>query len=297
MLKNSISRRNFLKAGPVLVATGFSFRTETKIKVYHIGLQLNSIREAMLENPVSTLESIAKIGYKEVEHAHYIGHHFYGFQASEFSKILKSYGLAMPTSQTIFRKEHWLEANNDVSDSWKKTIEDALIIGQEYLFSPWFDWDLRQPEEMKRGIAAYEHCGEICRAAGLRFGFHNHSSEFEIEYAGAPVYEYMLDNWDLTYVCQQMDLCNMVIVGADPMYWLRRYPHQFESMHVKDKAPGKNESTLLGAGTLDLESILAFAKKHTPVKYWVIEQESFEAKAPLESAAYNLRKFKEYGFI
>ena len=68
-------------------------------------------------------------------------------------------------------------------------------------------------------------------------------------------------------------------------------------MHVKDKLAGKNESTHLGAGTLDLEAIFAFAKKNTPIKYWVIEQESYGDKTPLEAVAYDLRRFKEYGFI
>jgi hypothetical protein len=48
---------------------------------------------------------------------------------------------------------------------------------------------------------------------------------------------------------------------------------------------------------LDMEAILAFAEKHTPVKCWIIEQESYGSQTPLEAAAYSLRCFKEYGFI
>ncbi|GHB80627.1 sugar phosphate isomerase [Persicitalea jodogahamensis] len=280
-----------------MLAVNSPFRVEPQIKVYHIGLQLYSVREAMQKNPELTLESVAKIGFKEIEHANYIDEKFYGFRATEFSEILKNCGLVMPTSHTQFRKDHWLESKNDVSDAWKKTIEDALVVGQEYLISPSFAWDLTQPDEMMRGTAAYNRCGEVCREAGLRFGFHNHLVEFETKYEGEPVYEYLLRNWDLAYVCQQLDLCNMAIAGADPMHWLRRYPHQFESMHVKDKASGKAESTLLGTGVLDLETILAFAKKHTPIKYWIIEQESFGNRTPLESVGYDLKKFKEFGFI
>ncbi len=251
----------------------------------------------MKKDPVGTLKAVAKVGYKEVEHADYRDRKFYGFSAPEFKKNLKDAELTMPSSHTIFHKAYWLEAQNDVTDAWKQTIEDALTVGQEYLISPWFEWDLTQPDEMKRGVAAYERSGEICRAAGLRFGFHNHKVEFENNYADQPIYEYMLRNWSLANICQQLDTCNMAIAGADPMYWLRRYPHQFESLHVKDRAPGKEESTLLGTGSLDMEEILAFAKKHTPVKYWIIEQESYGSRTPLEAVSYDLRRFKDYGFI
>ncbi|WP_373514137.1 TIM barrel protein [Persicitalea sp.] len=297
MIQNSINRRHFLKAGAAVLAVSLPLGAAPNIKVYHIGLQLFSVRDAMKQDPLGTLKAVRQVGYKEVEHADYRDRKFYGFSAPEFKKTLENIGLAMPSSHTIFRKAHWLEAQSDVTDTWKQTIEDALIVGQEYLISPWFEWDLTQPDAMKRGVAAYERCGEICRAAGLRFGFHNHTVEFENKYAGQPIYDYMLRNWTLANVCQQLDLCNMAIAGADPMEWLRRYPHHFESMHVKDRELGEDKSTLLGTGSLDMEGILAFAKKHTPVKYWIIEQESYGSKTPLEAVAYDLRRFKEYGFI
>ncbi|MPR32934.1 sugar phosphate isomerase/epimerase family protein [Salmonirosea aquatica] len=295
---NSITstRRSFLQTCAALLP-GLALAAKPAIKVYHIGLQLYSIRDEMKKDPIGALNSVAKIGYKEVEAADYTNRKFYGFAAAEFRKILEDTGLSMPTAHTVFRKAHWLEAQNDVTDAWKATLEDALMVGQEYLISPWFEWDLTNPDEMKKGVAAYNRCGELCNQAGLRFGFHNHRAEFEVKYDGQPVYEYMLRNWDLRNVSQQMDLCNLALANTDPMYWLRRYPHQFESMHVKDRLAGKDQSTHLGAGTLDLEEIFAFAKKNTPVKYWVIEQESYGTKTPLEAVAYDLRRFKEYGFL
>ncbi len=290
------TRRSFLQTCAFLLP-GLSQAAWPTIKVYHISLQLYSIRDAMKKDPSVTLKAVAKMGYKEVEAADYQNRKFYGYTTSEFRKILEDNNLSMPTSHVVFQKAHWLEAQNDVTDEWKKTMEDALTVGQEYLISPWFAWDLSNPDEMKKGVAAYNRCGEICNEAGLRFGYHNNTAEFEKKYDGQPVYEYMLRNWDLAKVCQQMDLCNLAIANADPIYWLRKYPHQFESMHVKDRLAGTDESTHLGAGTLNLEEIFAFAKKNTPVKYWVIEQESYGTKEPLEAVAYDLRRFKEYGFI
>lgn len=290
------TRRSFLQSGITFLA-GLPLATLPTIKVYHIGLQLYSVREDMKKDPLATLKAVAKIGYKEVEPADYQNRKFYGFAAPEFKNILEANGLSMPTAHILFRKTHWLETPNDVTDEWKKTCDDALAAGQDYLISPGFEWDLTDSDEMKKGVAAFNRCGERCNEAGLRFGFHNHTVEFEKKYDGQPVYEYMLRNWDLANVCQQMDLCNLAIANADPIYWLRRYPHHVESLHVKDRLAGKSESTHLGTGTLDMEGILAFAKKNTPVKYWVIEQESYGNKSPLETVGYNLSRFKEYGFI
>lgn len=290
------NRRAFLQTCAALFP-GLALVGHPAIKVYHIGLQLYSVREEMKKDPLGTLKAVARIGYKEVEAADYHNRKFYGFTAPEFRKILEDTGLSMPTSHVVFGKAHWLESQNNVTDAWKTTLEDALTIGQEYLISPGFEWDITDADEMKKGVAAFNRCGEICHEAGLRFGFHNHTAEFETQYDGQPVYEYMLRNWDLAHVCQQMDLCNLAVANADPLYWLRRYPHQFESLHVKDKLAGRTESTHLGTGTLALEEIFAFAKKNTPVKYWVIEQESYGSKTPLEAVAYDLRRFKEFGFI
>ena len=43
-----------------------------------LSIQLYSIREAMSKDPMGSLTQIAKIGYKNVEHANYIDRKFYG---------------------------------------------------------------------------------------------------------------------------------------------------------------------------------------------------------------------------
>jgi sugar phosphate isomerase/epimerase len=291
-MQDSLSRRSFLKAGAATLAS-FPLLYSPAIKVYHIGLQLYSVRDDMQKDPVGTLEKIAKIGYKEVEHAQYINRRVYGFTAKEFKKVLDDTGLSMPTSHTLFKKEYWLKEQNDVSDEWKMALEDALTMGQSYIISPQFDWDFKNPDELKKGVEAFQRCGELTHEAGLRFGYHNHSAEFEIKYKGEPVYDYMINQWDRTHVFLQLDLANLSVGHADPMVWLRKHPLRFESMHVKDRQKSTPESTLLGQGVLNLDEIVTFANKNTFVKYWIIEQESYGSTSPLEAARLNLKYFKE----
>ena len=89
------SRRTFLKNSTVLLAgtallskTSFAASKPNEI----VGLQLYSVRDDMKKDPVGTLTQLAKMGYKNVEHANYIERKFYGFSAIEFKKILDDLG-------------------------------------------------------------------------------------------------------------------------------------------------------------------------------------------------------------
>src|SRR5512133_471741 len=103
------SRRTFLKNSAVLLA-GTALLSKTalaKAKPGEIlGLQLYSVREDMKKDPTGTLTQLAKMGYKNVEHANYIDRKFYGFKPSEFKKILDDLGLKMPSGHTVMGKNH-----------------------------------------------------------------------------------------------------------------------------------------------------------------------------------------------
>ena len=70
-----------------------------------VGLQLYSVRDDMSKDPKGSLKKLADMGYKVVEHAGYAGRKFYGFQPSEFKKILDDLGLKMYSGHVEFRDE------------------------------------------------------------------------------------------------------------------------------------------------------------------------------------------------
>lgn len=295
-MKKNITRREALLTAAAIVP-GLAALANPGIKKYHIGVQLYSVRAEMEKNPLDTLKKIAEIGYREVEHANYVNQKIYGYSALEFKKILDDLGLSMPTSHTGFKKTHWDKTKNDITDDYKKTIDDAVVTGQKIMIIPGFDWDKKNIEEVKKGIEAFNRLGEIASKSGLRIGFHNHHQEFEERYEGGFLYDFMLREWDPDYVVQQLDIANMSLAGVDPMLLLRRYPKHYESIHVKDFDPKTKLSTHLGEGSLKMEEILTFAKKNTPIQYWVIEQEDYGTKTPLEAIDFDLHRFRKYGFI
>jgi sugar phosphate isomerase/epimerase len=303
MSKQTSSRRQFIRQSATLLgaaAVAPSLLTGEAKRAKHIGLQLYSVRDDMKKDPVDTLKKLAAMGYTELEHAAYTGAYpdaypqrkIYGYSSREFRKIIDDLGMKMPTSHVVFSMAHWDSAKNDMKDVWKNVVEDALILGQKYIISPWFDADKTKLEEVKKGIDIYNKVGMATAKQGLRFGFHNHHQEFTQKFDGEYLYDIMLNTLDLKYVCQQLDICNMSIADVDPMRWLRKFPKHFELMHVKDRDKTKPESTLLGDGALKMGEILEFARKNTKVKYWVLEQESYGDKTPMECVKIDLERMK-----
>jgi len=136
-------RRQFIK-NSALTLMGIALLSEessalTLKKKERIGIQLYSIRAAMKENPLGTLQKLAEMGYTIVEHANYVNRKFYGYTPAEFKKILEDLGMKMPSGHTVLSKIHWDETIKDFTDAWKYTIEDAAFMGQKFVISPYLD--------------------------------------------------------------------------------------------------------------------------------------------------------------
>ena len=108
------SRRTFLKTG-AMAALGAAilpqsvFASGKSKQKGMVGLQLYSVRDDMMKDPVGSLTQLAKMGYVYVEHANYIDQKFYGFLAPEFRKVLDGLGLKMISGHTVMGNQHWDE--------------------------------------------------------------------------------------------------------------------------------------------------------------------------------------------
>lgn len=295
-MTDRLTRREALITGLVTLSalTSFAFPA---IKRYNISVHLQSLQEEMKTDPAGTLARISKMGYRQIEPAQYTEPKMYGYSASEFRKLMDDLGLRILTSHTSFKKEHWNNAHNDITDAFKQTITDALVTGQQLLVVPYFDWNMQDIGEVKKGIEAMNRMGEIALQSGLRIAYHNQQQEFQQRYNGEYLYDFMLSEWDLKYVSQQLDLANMALAGVDPMVFLKKYPHHYASIHVNDIDKNSNQSTHLGEGGLDLDNLLSFARRSTQIQYWVLAQENYGLKSPFQAMEDNLNRFKRYGFI
>lgn len=300
------SRRVFLKNGALTIAgaTMFSsFLMASDIAGELVGVQLYSVRDDMKSDALGTLKKLAAMGYKHVEHAGYSNRKFYGYTAAEFKKILDDLGMKMPSGHTVMRDNHWNADAKDFTDEWKDTVEDAAVVGQQIVISPSLGEGLRKDyDALIRFMDVFNKSGELCKKSGMKFGYHNHDFEFSESLNGKKLFDIILENTEHSLVAQQLDVGNMYGAGGIALDVINKYPGRFESMHVKDEIKsekgemGGYESTILGKGILPVKEIVDAGKKIGGTKHFIIEQESYQGKSPLDCMKEDLAVMKKWGY-
>jgi len=248
------------------------------------------------------LKQLASFGYKYVEHANYINRKFYGYSAADFRKVLDDLGLKMPSGHTVMGKAHWDADKKEFTDTWKWTVEDAAVAGQQFVISPWLDDSLRKTyDDLVRYMEVFNMSGELCKKSGMKFGYHNHDFEFSQQLNGQAVYDIMLTNTDPALVMQQLDIGNLYNGGAKAIDIVKKFPGRFESMHVKDEILAKSgrekyESTVLGKGIVNVKEVIDLGRKSGGTIHFIIEQESYQGQAPLDAVKEDLEIMKKWGY-
>jgi len=299
------SRRTFVKTGTVAaLGTAIfpgSLLAPKKPKGV-VGLQLYSVRQDMTKDPLGSLKQLAEMGYVYVEHANYIKRKFYSYSAIEFKKILDDLGLKMISGHTVMGRQHWDAAKKDFSDSWKQTIDDAAVLGQKYVISPSMDNSMRKSYDDFMGyMEVFNKCGDLCEKQGMKFGYHNHDFEFSESLNGEKLFDIMMKSIDPDKVVIQLDIGNLYNGGAIALDVVKKYPGRFENLHVKDEiaaTEGNAEyiSTILGAGIVNTKNVVKLATKIGGTTCYIIEQESYGDKTPMECVKEDLAIMKKWGY-
>ncbi|HEX7457227.1 MAG TPA: sugar phosphate isomerase/epimerase [Ginsengibacter sp.] len=301
------SRRTFIKNSSITIA-GVSMFSQNILKQKNadhvLGLQLYTVRDDMKKDPAGTLKRLAEMGYKNVEHAGYHDRKFYGYSIPDFKNLLNDNGLKMASGHNPLTSKQWDKSKNDFTDEWKYTIEDAAAAGLKYMISPGVDESLcKNMDDFKFYMDMHNKTGELCKKAGIHFAFHNESYEFNHNLGNTVLYDLLLQLTDKSLVAQQIDIGNMYEPGGRPLNYLKKYPGRFLLMHVKDElkrnTPEQNgniyENTLVGKGIIGVKDVVDFARK-SGTKYFIIEQEEYQGKEPLDCAKEDLQTMKEWGF-
>ncbi len=299
------SRRNFVKTsamaalGTAILPGSFFAAKKKKRKV---GLQLYSVRDDMDKDPLGSLTKVAGMGYVYVEHASYRDRKFYGYTAPEFRKILDGLGLKMISGHTVMGSKHWDEAKKDFSDSWKFTVDDAAVLGQKWVVSPSMDESMRKNyDDFKRYMDIFNKCGELCKKSGMKFGYHNHAFEFTEKLNNEKIFDIIMRSIDPNLVALQLDIGNLYNGGAVALDVLNQFPGRFEIIHVKDEIESKEAgekyiSTILGEGIVDAKKMVDLATKIGGTTCYIIEQESYQNKTPMECVKADLEIMKKWGY-
>jgi sugar phosphate isomerase/epimerase len=300
------SRRTFLKTGAMAVAAAAIMREKALAfsapSKRIVGLQLYSVRDEMEKDPLGTLKQLAAMGYVWVEHANYVNRKFYGYEAKEFKKILDDLGLKMVSGHTTFGLNHWDDSKKDFTTEWINTLDDAATLKQQYVVSPWMDEKMRDSyDNLNKYLDIFNKNGKLCMERGMKFGYHNHDFEFSQKFNDKSVFDIMMEKIDPKMVVIQLDIGNLYNGGAVALDVVKKFPGRFELLHVKDEikaAEGEEKyvSCILGEGIVDCKNVVDLATKIGGANVYIIEQESYQGKKPMDCVKEDLAVMKKWGY-
>ncbi len=214
----AISRRHILQAGAATMAySSLVWAVENRKP---LGIQLYTLRDEMAKSVSGTFQQLARIGYSELEFAGYFDH-----DAKQIRGLLDENGLTAPSSHVPLQL---MQSEPD------KTIEFAVAVGHRYLVVPSLPQELRQSIDQYRQTAeTFNYLGEQCKAAGLKFAYHNHAFEFDAIDGEIP-YDVLLSETDPDLVAMEMDVYWVAKAGRSPVHYIDEWPGRFPLWHIKD---------------------------------------------------------------
>jgi sugar phosphate isomerase/epimerase len=259
MSMQSLSRRSFLALSAMLPLSLRAFAA-TSIPV---GLELYSVRNALKDDPMGTVRTVAEMGYQCVEfYAPYFD--WTEPQTKQMKKLLDDLGIrcfSTHNSSSYFTQENL-----------KRARDMNLILGSKYV--------VMSSSQPKPGLDGWKEVADTLNSAadqlepaGLKTGYHNHLREFTPVEGKRPI-EILAKNTKPSVVLQ-LDVGTCLEAGSDPVAWIRANPGRIRSIHCKDWSPdaGKGYTVLFGEGTADWKNIFAAAESVGGTEYYLVEQE------------------------
>ena len=265
-------------------------------------LQLYSIRDLIgdagmyAKNHVEVFKQLKAMGYSSVEAASYGDGKFYGVSPEQFKKDCEDAGLVALSSHATRGLNDQELASHDFTEAmkwWDQAIKAHKAAGMTYLVSPW----MNMPKTLKEAqtICDYHDAvGKKCREAGLLYGYHTHSGEYQ-KVDGQVWVDYMMKHIDAANMFWQMDVYWCVMAQQSPVEWFKKYPGRFTMLHIKDKYE-LGESGMIGFDAIFNHAGLA------GLKDYVVEMEDTDGSISImegvkRSAQYLLSsRFVKYSY-
>jgi sugar phosphate isomerase/epimerase len=273
------TRRQFLQAGAASAASAYALMISRRALAspfgLPLGLQLYSVRDVLPKDYEGTLRKVAALGYREVEAAGFFGH-----SATDVKQAMASAGLKCVSAHYPWGQ---LSPNLDSIIDFHKQLGAEYIVcsspGHKDSSSSSHSFTL---EDWRWNAEQFNQAGKKVKAAGLRFGYHNHTPEFEKQDGVVP-YDELLRLTDPALVTFEMDCGWVTVGGGDPIAYLQKHSNRISMLHVKDfqhsaqpmSSANPPHAAELGRGTTDYRPIFRAAKK-SEIKHFFVEQEHFD---------------------
>ena len=277
-----LNRRHFIGAsgaalllGACKQTVGTQSVTVPTGQIDKIGIQTYTLRAAMSEDFVSTLQMIKDIGYDYVE---LNGRDFADRSPAELKQILDDIGLPSPITHADY-------------DSLKNRPEEladvAGALGCSHIILPWIADDQRSLDQYKVHAEMLNRAGQVLKPSGIQVGYHNHQFEFFDLGDGQTGMDILLNETDPELVAFELDLFWAALTGADIVSLFQEHSGRFRYCHIKDlkgDASAYRTSVDFGAivaahmanvgeGDLSFESYFAAADV-AGLEYFIVEHDN-----------------------
>jgi len=276
-----INRRDFLKSASLLSLGALAAcnakeatpAAPVENKNKGLGLQIYTLGPELTQGDLgANLKRIREMGIKNLELAGYSAdqHNISGVSLEDFKKACADNDLKIVSSHVtpgimmagLFSRPGapapkpvaFKDMVNDVKEFWKPVVEDHAKLGCEYLVQPMMPpMKVNCIDDAKDFANLLNVSGEVVKAGGIQFGYHNHNMEMakvtEDSKAavlgdlfsgmgmgqGAQIIEDLyMDNTDPANVIFELDVYWTVMGQQDPVAWLTRRADRIKMLHIKD---------------------------------------------------------------
>ena len=212
-------------------------KKEVCIQLYSLRTILDGVNKdgKVSESYTKLLKDLADMGYTSVETANYDNGKFYGRTPQQFKEDCEKAGLKVLSAHTNRGLSDQELASGDFTEAmkwWKQCIADHKAAGMEYIVCPWMGVS-KTMKDLLTQCKYLNEIGKLCKQSGIKFGYHNHSHEFQ-KVEGKTMYDVMLENTDPEYVFFEMDVFWTVWGQNSPVNYFKKYPGRFKMFHIKD---------------------------------------------------------------
>ena len=237
-------------------------KIQKQSKTPDLGIQLYSVRDECAKNLPGTLKVIAGIGYKGVEFAGY-----YGRTAEELKKLLDDDGLKCYGTH--------VDVNAIKPENIEKTLTFAKELGCKMVVVPWLPEQMRNSSaSIMESVKLFDDAAKTAAKFGILVGWHNENYEFR-KIDGTTIWEAFWAKAQKPLI-MEFDTGNAMEAGEQAAPYLTRYPGKVVAVHIKDHSR-TNPTALLGEGDENWGEVIPLLKHKLPIKYYIIEQESYGA--------------------
>jgi sugar phosphate isomerase/epimerase len=274
------SRRSFLvSAGAGVVAGSFMSRAfANHHEKIPLGIQLWTVKEDAAKDLEGTLRKVYAAGFREIEFAG-----FYDKPAAEIGALLKKIGFSLVSMHA---------GAGEIANNGDKILADAKTLGLRYIVcsspgvSPAKDklpWEEKMKavdlSDWKWNADLFNKFGAQVSAAGMSFGYHNHSAEFK-KFDGKTAFDHLYEMTDPKHVKIELDVGWVQVAQQDPIAILNKYKDRVVALHVKDVAKRVSQdkdppSVALGEGVVDWKAVIGTAKKNGTKAFFYEQEEPF----------------------